>query len=99
VRELEHAIEHAVVLASDKEIGLEHLPSDIAGSGADLPGTDAGFRPLSVAVKEFEREYLLRALTLSSNKRTRAADLLGISRKNLWEKLRAHGITESRVED
>jgi DNA-binding NtrC family response regulator len=104
VRELQHAIERAMVLARGKEIDLEHLPEDIAGSRAttaapsELPGKES-LRPLSVAMKEFEREYLLRALSLADHKRARAADLLGISRKNLWEKLRAHGISHEEEEE
>ena len=43
-------------------------------------------------MKEFEREYLQRALTQADGKRTLAAEILGISRKNLWEKLRMHGM-------
>jgi DNA-binding NtrC family response regulator len=57
------------------------------------------FRSLSAAVSEFEREYLKRALAHASGSRTRAAELLGISRKNLWEKLRLHGISSMELDD
>jgi DNA-binding NtrC family response regulator len=101
VRELQHALERAVVLARGKEIDLDHLPEDISGclfSPSDHPAIHTSdLRLLHVAMKEFEREYLLHALALADNKRIRAADMLGISRKNLWEKLRAHGITAEEI--
>jgi DNA-binding NtrC family response regulator len=57
-------------------------------------------RPLSLAVKEFEREYLLRAIRMAGGRRGRAAEMLGISRKSLWEKLRQHDIAgEGEHED
>ena len=101
VRELEHAVEHAVVLTRGKEIGLEHLPADIArmGGARTLLGESSNFLPLSVAVREFEREYLLRALNLTEGRKARAADMLGISRKNLWEKLRGYGIMDSDLDE
>jgi len=97
VRELQHAIEHAAVLARGGEIEVEHLPRDIVGATEANPASSMGthFRPLSIAVKEFEREYLLRALAASGGKKGQSADLLGISRKNLWEKLRSYDISES----
>jgi two-component system, NtrC family, response regulator AtoC len=101
VRELQHAIEHAVVLARGGEIDLEHLPRDIVGvAEARLHDQKSGeksvsLRPLSVAAKEFEREYLLRALHAANGKKGKAAELLGISRKNLWEKLKSHDIADS----
>ena len=43
-------------------------------------------------MKDFEREYLDRALRSTNGRKGEAAHLLGISRKNLWEKLKAfHG--------
>ena len=96
VREFAHAIERAVVLAHGSEIDLEHLPADIAAM-AEPQGTnpgDANFRPLATALKEYERQYLLRALRLAEGGKTQAAELLGISRKNLWEKLKHHGISD-----
>jgi DNA-binding NtrC family response regulator len=104
VREFSHAIEHAVVLSGGGELRLEHLPSSItAGARAALATGDISpqggdIRPLQVAVKEFEREYLLRAIAQASGKRLRAAEILGISRKSLWEKLRMHGISDAEIE-
>ncbi len=101
VRELEHAIQRAVVLAQGKEIDLEHLPPDIVGKSTPSPAADApgSLRPLAIAAKEFEREYLLRALALAEGRKARAAEYLGISRKNLWEKLRAHGLSDADLDD
>jgi two-component system response regulator AtoC len=39
-----------------------------------------------------ERGFLQQALIASKGNRTEAARLLGISRKNLWEKMRAHAL-------
>lgn len=99
VQEFAHAIERAVVLARGNEIDLEHLPPDIAAAAEPKVETtsEADFRPLSVAVKEFERQYILRALGLSNGGKGQAAELLGISRKNLWEKLKQLGITDADV--
>jgi DNA-binding NtrC family response regulator len=105
VRELSHAIEHAVVLSGGGEIALHHLPAGIAAQapGRAIPEVTAGgppeVRPLQTALKEFEREYLLRAITQASGKRIRAAEMLGISRKSLWEKLRQYGLGDADIED
>ncbi len=88
VRELEHAISHASVLSAGGVIELHHLPRDLRGPDADQDCSGESLRPLSKAVKEFERQYLRRALKHSGGKKTQAARLLGISRKTLWEKLR-----------
>ena len=52
-----------------------------------------------MAIKDFEREYLTRAVRAAGGRRGRAAELLGISRKSLWEKLRAHGIAGDDDQD
>jgi DNA-binding NtrC family response regulator len=101
VREFAHAIEHAVVLASGGEIDVEHLPAGIAGAAESGGGpSPANLRSLNSALKEFEKEYLVRALTQAGGKKMKAAEILGISRKNLWEKLRLHGIaSDAEVEE
>jgi DNA-binding NtrC family response regulator len=100
VRELEHALQHAVVLARGGELDLRHLPTEIGGATAGAASALApaagkpagGVRPLHEAEREFEREYLARALAATGGRKAEAAALLGISRKNLWEKLKALGI-------
>ena len=101
VREFAHAIEHAVVLAGGGEIDVEHLPAGITGTIDGTTSSTAGnLRSLAAAMKEFEHEYLLRALSQSNGKKMKAAEILGISRKNLWEKLRLHGIAaEAEAEE
>jgi DNA-binding NtrC family response regulator len=99
VREFAHAVQHAVVLARGTTIDVEHLPEDIAGVLTAQETAQGELRSLHAALKEFEREYLLRVLTMAQGKRVRAAEMLGISRKNLWEKLRAHNISDADIED
>ncbi len=95
IRELMHAIEHALVFSRGREIGLQDLPTAIGRGGQTDTADGAKPRPLSVALAEFEREYLLATLEATDGARGRTAEILGISRKNLWEKLRQHGIADS----
>ena len=100
VRELEHALQHAWVLSRGQEIDLRHFPAEISGAASPVAnGNGSAFRALSDALKEFEREYLSRALQLTGGKKADAAAILGISRKNLWEKLKAHEMETPGLED
>jgi len=92
VRELEHAVHHAVVLAGSGLVDVHHLPEELGATEVDEPAPVGEIQPLAEAVKQFEREYLLRALEASGGNRSKTASQLGISRKNLWEKLRSHGV-------
>lgn len=100
VRELEHALEHACALANASgagEILVEHLPAELREHGEVGEEVARPFRSLGAAMKAYERGYLLRCLCLAGGNKTRTARLLGISRKTLWEKLRAHGITNADI--
>ncbi len=101
VRELEHAIRYALVLSRGRDVCVEHLPDDIrrSATASPLPDADRGGRSLGVAVQSFEREYIVRALVHCRGKRQEAADLLGISRKHLWQKIRDHHITDEDLVD
>jgi len=46
--------------------------------------------PLARIVEHAERDYIFNVLELTGWNRMRAAETLGISRKNLWEKIKLH---------
>jgi DNA-binding NtrC family response regulator len=94
VRELEHAIGHALLLSRDRDVDVRDLPEPIAALGQE-PDMPSRARSLHDALREFERSYLVRALNTTGGRKIRAAELLGISRKALWSKLRAHGLADS----
>jgi DNA-binding NtrC family response regulator len=85
VRELIHALEHAVALVQDGVIRVEQLPRAFASVAASAAGTGA---TLDEMVGQFERQYIRQVLLKVDGRRAEAAALLGISRKSLWQKLR-----------
>jgi DNA-binding NtrC family response regulator len=94
VRELELAIKHALAFHESGDLRLEHLPVALRAQWCDdeppaLPPPEA-LAPLAVALTQFEHQYLHQALTHTEGNRTRAAALLGISRKSLWAKLKRY---------
>jgi DNA-binding NtrC family response regulator len=99
VRELEHAIHHAVVLSQGGRIELAHLPADVVGRALAHHDGDSKTRPLAESMRDFERQCLISALNATDGVKFKAARMLGISRKTLWEKLKAHHITASDLDD
>ncbi len=86
VRQLENAIERAVVLCSDTVIGVKHLPPDVIG-GDGPTSSSGGLGHVGMTVAEMERELILKTLGGVDNNRTRAAEMLGISIRTLRNKL------------
>ncbi len=64
----------------------------VAGqTGAQQARGAGGLQPLDTALRQFEQEYIRRALEETGGRKAQAAQLLGISRKSLWERLREVG--------
>jgi DNA-binding NtrC family response regulator len=98
IRELAHALTHAVVLSQGGQIQVEHLPADIQEQTrviAEDPADPDSLESLEAVARRFERDYLLRVLRVVGGNRTRAAKILNLSRKGLWQKLKAHDIAAS----
>jgi len=89
VRELKNIIEQVSVLAAGPVIGPADLPVEVQPC---MDADAAAVRPLGEAVAGAERQCILRGLARCGGNRSQTAALLGISRKNLWEKMRRHGI-------
>ncbi|MBI3829393.1 MAG: sigma-54-dependent Fis family transcriptional regulator [Planctomycetes bacterium] len=70
------------------------LAQPAPASNPNVTGLDPfTFRPLRDVVHDAERAYIQRVLDYTRGNRTKAAEVLGISRKNLWEKMKELGIT------
>jgi len=89
VRELEHAIERAIALSGGNEVlqrvhvlGTKTVPTRRAAP--------ARVTTLRSAVEDAEKATILAALDHTGGRKAEAAKVLGISRKNLWEKMKAY---------
>jgi transcriptional regulator with PAS, ATPase and Fis domain len=82
VRELANTIERAVIVSRDRQIDVVDLPESIRASVRLRQRRD---QPLSLAA--VEAEYVEQILAAARGNKTEAARILGISRKNLYEKL------------
>ncbi len=87
VRELENVLERAVILSDGKEIRPQDLPADIKMGKASESGEN---RFLKLA--EIERQHIVNVLKQANGNKTRTAQLLGISKKSLYHKLRKYGL-------
>ena len=96
VRELRHVLERMLLAGVGHEISNADLPIEILeGKEAYLaPGVDK--RP---TLEDVERRYIELTLTFARGNQTRAAAILGISRKALWEKRKRFGSALTRTGD
>ncbi len=93
VRQLENAIERAMVIADEPLLMPEHFAADLINN--DLRSReDTVFEGLSLkdAQKVVEKNLITRALNETEGNRTRAARLLEISHPSLLTKIKAYGI-------
>ncbi len=88
VRELRNILERVTVLAPAPKIQLWDLPIEIRGVTDD--STEKGEINLAASVAVAEKKCIRKALRKTAGNKTEAADILGISRKNLWEKMKQY---------
>ena len=89
-RELHNLMERASVLCRGPVISPQDLPTDLCSLD---PIPDVGFS-LADNMAVAEQAFLKKALHHCQGNRTQSAEILGISRKNLWEKLKNYGMNE-----
>ena len=89
VRELRHVLERLLLAGVGNEMTVDVLPVEI------LEGKEAYFAPAldkRPTLEDVERRYIEVTLAYARGNQTRAAAILGISRKALWEKRKRFGL-------
>lgn len=93
VRELRNAVERAVIVSPTEFITPECLPVDIAEA---KPTTNFVMIPVGTSLKAAEKKIILQTLSSTRNNKSRAASVLGMTRKVLYKRLKQYGVTLSR---
>ncbi len=94
IRELENTIERALVLSSDETLSLGDLPDYLVKEKEeriDLDKIVPRNLTLAEALEQIEGELISRALTYSNNVQSKAAEMLGISRRVMHYKMKKYG--------
>ena len=85
VREMEHALEHAFILCHQKTITLKHLPPVFGNFSARKTNHFNNMR-------DDEKREIVQTLEKTAGNKTMAARLLGISRRNIYRKIKDYKI-------
>jgi two-component system response regulator AtoC len=86
VRELLNVVERCIALASGRVIHRQDLPGHIVAPRQ----AKTSLATLQEITMEAERAHIARIVQLTQGNRSKAAEILGISRKTLWEKINAY---------
>ncbi|MBI3209145.1 MAG: sigma-54-dependent Fis family transcriptional regulator [Candidatus Solibacter usitatus] len=102
VRELRNVLERAVILTSEGPIAVAQLPMQFQNgetktTAAPAGGPEAIHLPVGCTIEQAERALIELTLRHTKN-RTRAAEILGISLKTLFNKLKGYGAAETETE-
>lgn len=98
IRELINTIEQIVTLVDSQEIHLVHLPNSIKKMQWNQAEKVINVKSVSLLEKaknvaeQVEKESIIKALTRAGGNKTKAAELLGIHRTTLYQKLKKHDI-------
>jgi len=102
VRELRNVLERAVIVAGEGIITHHHLPRDFGVPAGARPAQqvmepDAIRLPVGTTVGDAEKALIQLTLQHTKNNKTRAAEILGISLKTLFNKLKEYGAAEAEA--
>jgi DNA-binding NtrC family response regulator len=101
VRELENAVEYALAIGMEEELGIADLPLELSSSQVHS-GTDDFKEVLKAYINEtaplaeIEKRYILSVLQQFGGNQVRAAAALGIDRSKLYRRLKQYGVMAVR---
>jgi DNA-binding NtrC family response regulator len=97
IREMENLIERAVILAGSDPIERRHFPALDRPPGPAGSGLGSLVIPEDgLSLEEVEKELILKALEQAGGNKTRAAKLLGLTRRTLYSRLERYGLSPPR---
>ncbi len=91
IRELENCLERAVILAEGKNITGTHLPPHIVNN-LNLKSGQFALPDEGISMTELEKALIVQALEKSEGNKTKAAQLLGITRRTIYSKMETYKI-------
>lgn len=99
VRQLKNALYHAVILAQNRLIELEHLPAYLLSDEIHLNDTITPKQPRNLPTKaevismdQLEKEAIQKALAKAKYNVPKAANMLGVSKSTMYRKLKKYNI-------
>ncbi len=90
VRELKSAFDYIFATCDEQNIQPLHLPPDILRREDGSNGT----RALNLSREELKKKQLVDALAQAKGNKSKAADILGISRVTVWNRMKRYGLTD-----
>ncbi|MBN1557837.1 MAG: sigma-54-dependent Fis family transcriptional regulator [Lentisphaerae bacterium] len=89
VRELKNVVQRAVLVCTDNIITPAHLPDRLVPAAHSAPNITFD---IGTPLRDVERDMIAQTLIFTGNNRKQTAELLGISRRALYNKLRRYGL-------
>lgn len=99
VRELENAVEYALAIGVDDELGLDDLPPNILAHNENHNDALKEYSDSNLPLVEVERRYIISMLERFGGHQIKTAAALGIDRRTLYRKLQQYKLTSNREEN
>jgi DNA-binding NtrC family response regulator len=96
IRQLENTMEWLAVMAGGDTLTADHVRQALGSYSEQLPHLENSDAPLDQQMKAAEKAIMMRALAKTRGNKMKAARLLGIARRSLYYKLKAHGLERWR---
>ena len=93
IRELENVLERMILMSEADMLGLDHLPTEIRSRPSPSPAEPATLKERIDSISDVtEKQMIIDALNRTDRNRTKAAKLLGISRRTLQNKIKEYSL-------
>lgn len=99
VRQLENYLRRIFVLSENEAIDLEDLPPDVSDGAPPPADFQVEIPEQGVKLEQIQKEYICVALAKTNGNQTKAAELLGISRRRLQNRIQNYGIDSQKFKN